>query len=160
MQFIERTLAVLLVLAVCLNFANVVGRYIFNRSILGADEVQIYMMIWMTFLGAAVVTWRQQHLRMDMLLNALPAGVQTAVRVFEAVALVLLSGLVVVQSGSYVQKMYMLGEKSTAAEVPMWIPHAAVVAGFVLILLMALLRLAQLLKRGGRAAVPVREAAS
>lgn len=152
MRFIETLLAVLLVLAVLLNFANVVGRYGFNRSILGADEVQIYMMIWMSFLGAAVVTWRHQHLRMDMLLNALPAVLQTVVRIFEAIVLVVLSGLVVWQSGSYAQKMFMLGEKSTAAEVPMWIPHSAVVAGFILVLLIALLRAVQLFRRGGSAA--------
>lgn len=150
--FIETLLAVLLVLAVLLNFANVVGRHGFNRAILGADEVQIYMMIWMTFLGAAVVTWRHQHLRMDMLLNALPAALQTVVRVVEAVVLVALSGLVVWQSGSYAQKMFMLGERSTAAEVPMWIPHTAVVAGFILVLLIALLRAVQLFRRGGAAA--------
>lgn len=159
MRFIETLLAVLLVLAVLLNFANVVGRYGFNRAILGADEVQIYMMIWMTFLGAAVVTWRHQHLRMDMLLNALPSFVQTTVRVFEALVLVALSGLVVWQSGSYAQKMFMLGEKSTAAEVPMWIPHSAVVAGFILVLVIALLRAVQLFRRGG-AAAPVAEGAS
>ena len=152
MRFIETLLAVLLVLAVLLNFANVVGRYGFNRAILGADEVQIYMMIWMTFLGAAVVTWRHQHLRMDMLLNALPSFVQTTVRVFEALVLVTLSGLVVWQSGSYAQKMFALGEKSTAAEVPMWIPHSAVVAGFILVLVIALLRAVQLFRRGGAAA--------
>lgn len=55
---VERTLAVAFVFAVCLNFANVIGRYAIGRSILGADEVQIYIMVCMAFLGAVVVSWR------------------------------------------------------------------------------------------------------
>ena len=42
---IERALAVAFVFAVCLNFANVIGRYAIGHSILGADEVQIYIMV-------------------------------------------------------------------------------------------------------------------
>ena len=38
----------------CLNFANVVGRYVFDYAFLGAEEAQIYIMVWMAFLGAAV----------------------------------------------------------------------------------------------------------
>ena len=90
-------------------------------------------LLW--FRWAAVVTWRHQHLRMDMLLNALPAALQTVVRICEAAVLVALSGLVVWQSGSYAQKMFMLGEKSTAAEVPMWIPQIGYSLGLVILLI-------------------------
>jgi TRAP-type C4-dicarboxylate transport system permease small subunit len=58
---IERVPAVAFVFAVRLNFANVIGRYAIGRSILGADEVQIYIMVCMAFLGAAVVAWRKQQ---------------------------------------------------------------------------------------------------
>jgi TRAP-type C4-dicarboxylate transport system permease small subunit len=58
---IERALAVAFVFAVCLNFANVIGRYVLDRSLLGADEVQIYIMVCMAFLGAVVVSWRKQQ---------------------------------------------------------------------------------------------------
>ena len=57
------------ILAVMLNFTNVVGRYLFGLSLLGSDEVQVFIMVAMTFLGAAVVTRRNQHLRMDVLVQ-------------------------------------------------------------------------------------------
>jgi TRAP-type C4-dicarboxylate transport system permease small subunit len=53
---IELILALAFILAVLLNFTNVVGRYLFGLSLLGSDEVQVFIMVGMTFLGAAVVT--------------------------------------------------------------------------------------------------------
>ena len=81
MKGIERVLALAFIAAVCLNFANVVGRYGFGRSIAAADEIQIYIMVFMAFLGAAVVSWRRQHLRMDVLVRFLPARLRTALRI-------------------------------------------------------------------------------
>ena len=49
-----------------------VGRYLFGLSFLGSDEVQIFIMIGMTFLGAVVVSRRNMHLRMDVLVRYLP----------------------------------------------------------------------------------------
>ena len=70
---IEQALALAFIVAVIVNFANVVGRYVFDYAFLGADEAQIYIMIWMAFLGAAVVSWRERHLRMDVLVRVFPA---------------------------------------------------------------------------------------
>lgn len=67
-------LGLLVVAAVCLNFANVVGRYVFGQALFGADEIQTYMMVWMAFLGAVIVGWRNAHLRMDVLVRGLPRG--------------------------------------------------------------------------------------
>ena len=42
----------------------------------GVDEVEIYILIWIAFLGAALVTWRGTHLRMDVLIAACPPAGQ------------------------------------------------------------------------------------
>ncbi|MEA2969233.1 MAG: TRAP-type transport system small permease protein, partial [Alphaproteobacteria bacterium] len=89
-RIIEVTLALAFIFAVLLNFANVLGRYIFGISLLGADEVQIFIMIGMTFLGAAVVTRRNMHLRMDVLVRFFPTFIQVLLRVLEQVLLIAL----------------------------------------------------------------------
>jgi TRAP-type C4-dicarboxylate transport system permease small subunit len=53
--WIERVLAYAFIAAVTLNFVNVIGRYVFDDTILSADELQIFIMVFMAFLGAAVV---------------------------------------------------------------------------------------------------------
>jgi TRAP-type C4-dicarboxylate transport system permease small subunit len=147
MNAIERCLALAFMGAVCLNFANVVGRYGFGRSILWADELQVYIMIWMAFLGAAVVSWRNLHLRMDVLVQFYPRSARLALRAAELAALALLSGFVFVQSWRYTAQMIVLERKSDVAGIPMWIPHGAVALGFGLIALVALWRAAGLLRR-------------
>ena len=41
----------------------------------------------------------------------------------------------------YVAQMYALGARSQTAQIPMWIPHAAIAAGFGLMVLVGLLKL-------------------
>ncbi len=134
---IELALALAFVLAVLLNFTNVVGRYVFGLSFLASDEVQVFIMVVMTFLGAAVVTRRNMHLRMDVLVKFMPRNVQIALRVAEQLLFIALAAFVVTQSFDYAQRMFRIGRVSDMAGVPMWIPHSAVAVGFGLMLLIA-----------------------
>lgn len=138
MRGLEWFLGLMLILTICLNFVNVIGRYVFNKSILGAEEVQVFALIWMAFLGTAVVTWRNMHLRMDALSNRFPPSIRKTLRVAEFVICLFVVGYTVVQSWDYVSRMMMLGYESDVAHIPMWIPHAAVLTGLVLIVLLLL----------------------
>ena len=145
MWLIERTLAYAFIVAVGLNFCNVVGRYGFGVTILSADEIQIFIMVFMAFLGAAVVAWRGQHLRMDVVVNTLPASLRRLVRIFELAVVAILASFVLWNSTYYAQQMFNFGRVSDMGRVPMWIPHGAVAAGFGLIEFVACLRLVQIL---------------
>ena len=142
---IERALAYAFIAAVALNFINVIARYGFGSSILSADELQIYIMVFMTFLGLAVVAWRNQHLRMDVVVNALPLPVRRLVKIVELTVIVVLAVFVLWNSTYYAEQMFMIGRVSDMARVPMWIPHGAVAVGFGLIAFVACLRLVQIL---------------
>jgi TRAP-type C4-dicarboxylate transport system permease small subunit len=137
-RVIELALAVAFILAVLLNFTNVIGRYVFGLSLLGSDEVQVFIMVAMTFLGAAVVTRRNLHLRMDVLVRFLPRPVQAGLRFAEQLLLVALATFVVTQSYNYAQRMFRIGRTSDMAGVPMWIPHGTVTLGFALVLIVAI----------------------
>jgi TRAP-type C4-dicarboxylate transport system permease small subunit len=130
-------LAAAFVLAVALNFANVIGRYAFGRSMLGADEVQIYIMVAMTFLGAAVVSWQDGHLRMNVIARALPGGLQAVLHAAEVVLVVALAGFVAVLSSHYAVQMLKLDRMSDNAGIPLWIPHGSIALGFGLIALVS-----------------------
>ena len=147
--WIEHALAYAFIAAVALNFINVIGRYGFGSSILSADELQIFIMVFMTFLGAGVVAWRGQHLRMDVLVNALPPSVRRLIKIAELVAIVILAAFVLWNSTYYAKQMFNIGRVSDMAQVPMWIPHGAVAVGFGLMALIACLRLVEIL--AGRA---------
>jgi TRAP-type C4-dicarboxylate transport system permease small subunit len=145
-RVIELTLALAFISAVLLNFGNVVGRYVFGVSLLGADELQVFIMIGMTFLGAAVVSRRNMHLRMDVLVRFLPTPMQVLQRILEQLLLAVLAGFVLSQSYFYASRMWMIGRTSDMTGLPMWIPHGFVVLGFGLMLIIAVWRMLRILR--------------
>ena len=145
---LEKLLGVALIAAVVFNFVNVVGRYILGWTFISADEVQIYIMVYIAFLGAAVATWRRMHLRMDVLVHRLPRAVQAALGATELALVVVLATFVLYVSSGYVKQMGGLDARSQNAGIPMWIPHSAIVIGFGLIAVLAALQIIQLFRKG------------
>ena len=139
---IRRLLGVVLIAMVALNVANAVGRYLFRRSIDGADEILIFTMAWLVFIGAAVVTWEGRHLRLDLLGEALSARLRRWLGITHLAVVAGLSFFVMLQSADFVGRVARIGQLSMAAEIPMTVPHAALAVGFGLAGLLALTRLA------------------
>lgn len=54
----------------------VIGRYVFGRSLTWTEEVPRYLLIWISFLGAAAGVAQREHVGFDVLFNALPAPVR------------------------------------------------------------------------------------
>ncbi|MFN2643941.1 MAG: TRAP transporter small permease [Burkholderiales bacterium] len=145
---LEKLLGAALIVAVLYNFVNVVGRYVVGRTFISADEVQIYLMVYIAFLGAAVATWRRVHLRMDVLVHRLPERVRLALGVLEIALVVVLAGFVLYVSSGYVNQMAGLDARSQNAGIPMWIPHSAIAIGFGLIAALSAIQFIQLWKKG------------
>ena len=56
--------------------AAVVARYVFGRAVSWTEEVPRYLLIWVSFLGAAACVAKREHVGFDILFNALPARVR------------------------------------------------------------------------------------
>jgi C4-dicarboxylate transporter, DctQ subunit len=136
--WLQWLLAVALVAAVVMNVCNVIGRYVFGRSIPGADELQIYLMVALAFLGAVVASVRGLHLRMDALKPYFSAGLRHALDRVEGLLATGLCGLVAVQSSLYAWRIFSLGSRSENAHIPMWLPHSVVAVGFTAMALVGL----------------------
>lgn len=143
---VDRLLGLVLCAIVGLNFVSATSRYTAGRAILGADEVQVYAMVWLVFVGGAVVTWRGLHLRMDVLSTQLPGGAGRARELLENVLAVLACGAMSWVSLQFVRQIHDMGQHSDGAGIPMWIPHSAVLVGFVLMTGAAVYSLAQSLR--------------
>ncbi len=144
---IEHALGIALILAILLNFINVIGRYGTGITLIGVDEIEVYLLIWIAFLNAAVVSWRGAHLRMDLLVKTLPVPLRHAVSGFEIIVTILVTSFVAYQSFLYVERIFQLGAVSDIARLPTWIPHSAVCLGFGLMALIAFDRAVAFLRR-------------
>ena len=70
---LQMVVGTLLIFMVILNAITAFGRFTIGTSITGADEILIFSMIWLVFLGAAIATWRRRHLSIDLLRPRLPS---------------------------------------------------------------------------------------
>ena len=140
-SFFSRLLGAALIVAVIINVVNVVARYGFNHAITGADELQIYLMVAMAFLGAVVAHIRRRHLRMDVLTRHFPPLVARWLNGIEALLAIAVCGLMTWVSWTYVVKIFKLGSHSENADIPMWMPHSVLAISFTLMTLVGLVRL-------------------
>ena len=74
-------LIVLMGVMATLVFANVVGRYAFNASIVWVEEITRYMMVWVGFLGSGLVLRFGAHIAVDTFQDLLSASAARALRV-------------------------------------------------------------------------------
>jgi len=137
---IERLLALGLIAAIVLDFVNIAGRYTGSFTLLGADEIEIDILVWIAFVGAIAVTWRGQHLRMDVLVQSGPPVVRKVVGMLESAVMLAVTGFAAVESFTYVTKLYALGVVSDIVRLPIWIPHLAVGLCFAAMALIVILR--------------------
>jgi len=54
--------------------AAVVARYGFGQAVSWTEEVPRYLLIWMSFLGAAACVAKREHVGFEVLFHALPPG--------------------------------------------------------------------------------------
>jgi TRAP-type C4-dicarboxylate transport system permease small subunit len=130
----------LFLVAVVINIANVVGRYVFFRPIFWAEEVLVFIIIWAIFIAAASIVYRGESLNMDLFYAQMKGPLKRIVNALILVLFVGCSAIVVTQSYKVVSLYLQGGGVSVAAGVPMVIPHAAILVGFALIAVAALLR--------------------
>ena len=62
--------------------AAVVSRYGFGRAVSWTEGVPRYLLIWISFLAAAVCVLRREHVGFDVLFNALPPRLRRVLGVF------------------------------------------------------------------------------
>lgn len=141
-------LGLALIAMVALSVWNVISRYVFNAAILWADEVAVFAMIVLAWLGAIICAWRDFVIRMDILVSALPRAVRRAIALLQ---LILVAGICLWTawlSWGYVARLLRFGMTSDAAGIPLWLVHGSITLSLIVMALIALLRLARLIIHG------------
>ena len=127
----------MLVVMVCSMGWQVFGRYVLGRSPAWAEELARYMMVWLTFLGAAAVLRSGAHLTVTAFHDFLGARGKSALLVLRDL---IMFGLCVSMSWAG-WKFAALNavQESAAMEIPMSVPNFALAAGFALLALQIVL---------------------
>jgi TRAP-type C4-dicarboxylate transport system permease small subunit len=126
-------IGVIILAAITINFANIVGRYVFLAPLPWAEEVLVFLVIWGVCLGASAVTYDNRHLDMDLFVGLFPRRLRAVLEVLKLLALVGFCTFTMANAVTIVGVMARNGQVSITAGVPMTVPYAAFVAGFALI---------------------------
>jgi C4-dicarboxylate transporter, DctM subunit len=99
------------------------------RDLSWAQELCIYMFIWMAKFGAAYGVRTGIHVGVDVLVNMLGPTYRKRVILFSLLCGALFTGIVAVFGASFVEQMWQTGEHSNDLEAPMWVVYLAIPLG-------------------------------
>jgi TRAP-type C4-dicarboxylate transport system permease small subunit len=122
----------LLLAAVALNLANIVGRYVFGWAIVWTEVVLVVWLAWSVCIGVMVVTYRRQHLAMDLLSAGLRGRLRTANNALIFAVLAACLAYAALQSAKVVALMVKTGQTHPSIGFPLWVPNLAILAGLAL----------------------------
>jgi C4-dicarboxylate transporter DctQ subunit len=127
---LEAVTVLLLAVYFVLVVLQVFFRYVLNRSLFWSEELVRFALVWSVMLGSAVVAYRGEHIRIDVIDAVLSPRARRAVG---RVAQVLTFAFCVILAGTGIQfTLRTLTQRSAVLEVPIWAVYAAVPVGAVL----------------------------
>ncbi|PUE50457.1 hypothetical protein B9Z47_01445 [Limnohabitans sp. 2KL-1] len=136
MMPLEAVSAVLTLGIIGLLLAAVLSRYVFANSIVWIDEVVSISFIWVTMIGAALAMHRNEHLRLSLVVDKLPARMQPYVHAFALTAVVAFLVGLLPSAVEYAQEEWFI--KSPALDLPNTYRVASIPFGLGVMLLIVL----------------------
>jgi TRAP-type C4-dicarboxylate transport system permease small subunit len=120
---------------------QVIARYVFSSGQFWVEEFTLAAMMWAALLGAAACIWTDSHVRLNILLDHLPAGFRLFVRALTD-GLLLWFAFVLIKEGLLLVERTM-GGRMSALPVPIGVTYIVLPAAAVLMVAFASIRAVQ-----------------
>jgi len=118
---------------------EIAARSLFDEPTIWAQEVSVYLLIALAFLGLAPTHAADEHIRIDLLTRRLGPRVQLLLRAATLVAIATYSAVAAYGGIEMVRQSLRFGRRSlTLLSVPVWIPQLLIPLGMGLLALVAL----------------------
>jgi TRAP-type C4-dicarboxylate transport system permease small subunit len=131
-------------------FLQFFTRYVLNDSVTWTEEIARYGLIWVTYIGAVMVTRRNSHIAVALLPNLLPAWAGRLLLALVDLAVLGFLALLAYFSVLIIARMQV--QRMTIVELPMSWVYAAVVLGCCLMLVRQFMRVWRNARDGWRSA--------
>ena len=93
--------ACLLAFMISVMTVQVILRYVFSLSLPWAEEAVRFSLIWMSLLAAAVVAWRQGHMKVDIFLIRMNPFIQRFCRMGVLICGLIFCSVLLIKSSAY-----------------------------------------------------------
>ena len=114
------------------TIANVCGRYIFHRSICFSEELNEFLIVFVTFMGLGYVTRKGIHIRISVVYDLLPQRFRKAMMIIISATTAVMMGTLAWYAFEYVQKVAIRGRVTPALQLPLYLTYIWVIIGLFL----------------------------
>jgi TRAP-type C4-dicarboxylate transport system permease small subunit len=159
-QFEGAVSGVLLALGLGIVMLEIVARTFADTSFAWSEELSRYLLIWITYFGAAALTRDNAHIRVELLIDRFNPGARRIAEIVVALLCLVFSAVICVVSLRYVADSRNLGIMSADSylPVPIWVFQSIIPIGFGLISFRLILNLIDLwMGRSSAAHAPATE---
>jgi TRAP-type C4-dicarboxylate transport system permease small subunit len=122
-------LGIMLLIMVALNVINAVCRYVFSIVFPGADEILVFIMIWLVMFGLILVTAQRSNIALDFLVQRIGPRPRRLLAIFQHVVMTISCAFATFYCWAFVSRIAAVGQTSMALGLPVTIPHFAKDAG-------------------------------
>lgn len=151
-KVIEILVAALMVFVTLLTFVQVIRRTLFSSVFPWAEELAIYSMIWITFLGAVLCLRHGEHTRIDAFINLFPHRIRKWIEVFDLCVCFAFMSLL---SWHTIELLKNMGHyTSAAAKMPMYCVYSCVLVSGILMIPYFVLLIVQKIRENAAPAAP------
>lgn len=142
-------IVLLMSLMVFMTFIQVVARYVMHSPFTSTEEYTRMVLVWLTFMGAAVALRRNGLTRIEVLEERLPAKMRRSLSAFFDFVLMFLLLIIIVKGW----EATLITTSQVVAGTPLsyaWFVFSVVVGSAIMFFYLALRRLEHFLSRGPR----------
>lgn len=127
-----------LLMIVVITILQVVARFVFDKPLVWSDELARFLLIWMVFIGAAVVSFDDKHMGVEVLQEKMSDKVKLITSLILRVLILLFLTITAVSSIELVKVSHYLA--SGALEIPFSFWRVSATVGCVLMIIFTIMR--------------------
>lgn len=113
-------------------FGQVISRYFFEYTPIWSEELSRFLVVWSIFIGVAIGVRKNQHIGVDAIIRFLPHKLKLASEVLLNLIGIVVIGILVYTSITFIQHTREFEQLSPAMRIPMYIPYIAMPVGLSL----------------------------
>lgn len=118
---------------IIMGFIQVIFRFVLHIPLAWAEEMMMFCMVWVAYLGASAAANERKHILISMFVDLLPPGLRKAFTIFSQVIWLSCSG-VLIYLGYHVTANYISrGATSLGGGFPFWICSIIIPVGMLLV---------------------------
>ncbi|WP_139368195.1 TRAP transporter small permease [Evansella clarkii] len=123
------TAAFLMLIMAVVVAASVIFRYFLNSPLSWAGEVSIFLLAWISFIGGSLGLKYKSQASVTILIDYVPANVRRIIQITGYLLMLLFLVFILYYCYKWVMSPSVGFQRSTALQIPMWIPYSAVPVG-------------------------------